>query len=388
MENAKRTLRKGKSWGSTRNRLILLLLFVLIPILAIQAYVYYDTYRDQRASALQSNLELARAVAKSFEMFVHDVLRTEYAIGLAITSTTKMTPGDIIRLLETSSNYPAVRDFTWLNPKGVAMYSNNPTMAGTDFSDRSYVRDVIGGREWAVGELVIGKLFGKPIFGISRGIRDDKGNLLGVVFAAIVPDKLDAQLAIERSRGGAVSIVDRQGMLVYRYPVIDIPWEERNWLKRFPEYADALKGREVTFDTSFAEESRLAGLAPIASIGWVAGSGISEADIIEPILSSLIPKVLLSLAVSLAAFFVALAISRRITNPIMELHTHALALADGKEPAPVQVEDESEFRDLAEAFNTMAEKVQAREMALRHTEKRLRMAQKYGEVGVWGWDIK
>lgn len=368
--------------------MILLLLFVLIPILAIQAYVYYDTYRDQRASALQNNLELARAVAKSFEMFVHDVLRTEHAMGLAITSSAKMTPGDIIRLLETSSNYPAVRDFTWLNPEGVAMYSNNPTIAGTDFSDRSFVRDVIGGRKWAVGELVIGKLFGKPVFGISRGIRDDKGNLLGVVFAAIVPQKLDTQLAVERGKGGAISIVDHQGILVYRYPAIDIPWEERNWLKRFPEYADALRGKEVTFYPSFAQASRLAGLAPIASIGWVAGSGISEANIIAPILSSLIPKALMFLAVSLAAFFIALAISRRITKPMRELHTHALALADGKELAPVKVEDESELRDLAEAFNTMADKVREREMTLRQTEGRLRTAQKYGEVGVWGWNVQ
>ena len=70
---------------SIRKRLILLLLFVLIPVSGIQAYFYYQSFQARRASELQANLEIARAIGKTFERFVKDVLHQELAIGLALT---------------------------------------------------------------------------------------------------------------------------------------------------------------------------------------------------------------------------------------------------------------------------------------------------------------
>ena len=166
----------------------MLLLFILIPVLAIQAYMYYDSYQDRRASELQANLEIARAVARTFESFVQDVLHHELVIGLAITSSQPMTSKDITRLLVSSQDYVAVRDFTWMNPTGDAVYSGNPAVIGRNYSDRSYFREIVNGREWTVSELVISRATGKPVFGISRGIRDEKGTLLGVVVAMIIPD--------------------------------------------------------------------------------------------------------------------------------------------------------------------------------------------------------
>jgi len=373
-----------------QNWLTVLLILILLPLFVLQGYRYYDHYQKKQEEALQANLEMARSVAKSFESFVQDVLRQELAIGLAITSSTKMTSDDIIRLLETSGNYPAVRDFTWLNPEGMAIYSNNPSLVGTDFTDRSFVRDVFSGRDWVVGELVIGKLFGKPIFGISRGIRDDKGNLLGVIFAAIYPDKLDQQLAIERSKGGAISIVDQQGMLVYRYPAIDTPWEERNWLKQYPEYEEVLKGKEIskTFFASYEGKERLASIVPISSIGWAAGAGIRKEDVTSPIIQSLVRDAVLFLSVSLIAVLIASVLSRKITNPIGALRNYASSLGEGKAPKKVNGEIVLELQDLAESFDNMAAKVRSRETDLKEIEDRLRTAQKYGEVGVWTWDVR
>ena len=104
-----------KRGRSIQSRLIVFLLLILIPVLAIQAYMYYDSYQTRRASELQANLEIARAVANTFQSFVEDVLHHELVIGLAITSSQPMTPRDITRLLTSSQGYEAVRDFTWMN---------------------------------------------------------------------------------------------------------------------------------------------------------------------------------------------------------------------------------------------------------------------------------
>ena len=350
----------------------MLLLLILIPVVAIQAYIYYDDYQARRALEFQANLEVARAIAKTFESFVQDVIHHELLIGLAITSPQPMASEDITRLLISSTGYAAVRDFTWLNPKGDAVYSGNPAVVGNSYSERSFFRDVANGREWTVGELVISKATGKPVFGISRGIRDEKGTLLGVVVAIIIPENLDVRLAVERGKGGGHALVDSKGMLVYRYPAINSTWEERNWLKQYPEYEDVFKGQEVTKTVyaAFENDNRLVSFTPVSSIGWAATAGKSEGEVMQPILISMAKSALLFLSVSFAAFFIALAVSRKITRPVTELSAHALALGHGERPRQINLDDILEFQNLAEAFNVMAEKVQARETALRESEKR------------------
>jgi PAS domain S-box-containing protein len=361
------TARAVKKGRSIQQRLIVLLLSVLIPVLAIQAYIYYDTYQDLRAAAFQSNLEVARALAKAFDSFAQDVIHQELAIGLAITASQPLAPDDIRRILDTSRDYDAIREFTWLNAKGVAVYSSNPRIIGMVYSDRAFFQEVAGGREWIVGELIKAQKTGGPIFHISRAIRDGKGKLLGVVTAAVVPEKLDFRLAVPRSAGGGHALVDNKGMMVYRYPEIHTTWEERYWLKDYPQFGDALRGREVTATVyaPFEGKNRMVGFVPVSSIGWAASAGKREEDVIGPILGSIAKSALLFLSVSLAAFLVALAVSRKITGPVKALQAHARSLGQGAEPEPVEIDRVSEFEDLAEAFHIMAGEVQARETALR-----------------------
>ena len=77
-----------------------------------------------------------------------------------MTSSHPMTSRDITRLLDTSRGF-AVRDFTWMNPKGDAVYSSNPAMIGRNYGDRSYFCEVVNGREWMVSELIIAKTTGE-----------------------------------------------------------------------------------------------------------------------------------------------------------------------------------------------------------------------------------
>lgn len=353
---------------SIQTRLVLLLLSVLIPILAIQAYVYYDSYRVRRASEIQANMENARALAKNMESFVKDVVHQELVIGLAITSSQRKSSQDISRLLDTVHDYEdAIRDFTWMNPEGVAVYSSNPAMVGNRYGDRGYFRKIVEGRAWTVGELVLARTTGKPVFGISRGIRDERGTLLGVVVATAVPEKLEARLAVERGPGGAHAIVDGKGMLVYRHPAIHLAWEERNQLALYPEYGQVLGGKEMTTTVHdpYEGKSRLVSLSPVPSIGWVAMAGVTEEEVMMPVLGSIGGNALLFLTVSFAAFLIALSVSRKITKPVADLSAHALLLKAGKEPGPIRSSDVSELRDLAGSFNAMAEKVKERETVLR-----------------------
>ncbi len=74
-------------WKSIQGNLIfLLLLLLLIPTILIQAYIYHERFQTRRAKELEANLEVARATARSFEIFLRDVVRSELVIGLALTT--------------------------------------------------------------------------------------------------------------------------------------------------------------------------------------------------------------------------------------------------------------------------------------------------------------
>jgi hypothetical protein len=142
-------------------------------------------------------------------------------------------------------------------------------------------------------------------------------------------------------------------MLVYRYPAINPTWEERNWLKQYPEYEEVFKGHEIetTVYAAYEKKNRLVSFTPVSSIGWVATAGKREEDVVRPILISMAQSALLFLSVSFAAFFIALALSRKIAISVAELGAHALALGRGEKPEKVTINHVSEFQALAEAFN-------------------------------------
>ncbi|MEN6438441.1 MAG: PAS domain S-box protein [Syntrophobacter sp.] len=365
----------GRFRHQFQGKLIILLVILLLPNLAIQTYLYLDRFEELRAEAFQENLEIARAVAKTFQTFVQDALHQELTIGLAITSSVPMTPEDITRLLKESNiDHASIRDFSWTNPEGTFVYSSNPAMIGANNSDRSYFRDIVSGREWTVGELVLARTTGQPVFGISRGIRDGSGTLLGVVVATILPEQVESLFSIDRGKDGALSIIDNKGMLVCRYPALELKWDERNWAERYPEITKVFQGKELslTMASAFGAKDRLVAVTPAGTLGWAVAAERSQAEVMAGVRASLLRQTALYLVVTFLAFALALVFSRSLSNSVRKLRQHALALGRGETGELSITANIAEIADLADAFNTMAEKVKTRELTLRLSEERLR----------------
>ena len=380
-----------RRWKSIQSRLILLLLLVLIPVLGIQAYLYYTLFQARRASELQANLEIARAVGKTFERFVKDVLHQELAIGLALTSSQELSPEHRDRiLLRSHADNPGIWHFFWSSPSGVVLSATGSQFIGMRLDDRDYFKQIVAGQDYVISDLLLSRTTGKPSFTISRGIRNEKGVLLGIIIAGILPERLDEELGVKRFTGGGLALVDRKGMLVYRYPAIEATWEERNWLKQYPEFEDVFKGKEVaaTVYAPFEGKKRLVGFTPVSSIGWAATAGTREEEVTGPIWAAIGRSAILFGSVLLAAFLLAIVFSRKIANPVEALRRHALALGAGEEREQVPVQSIAEFKDLADTFNVMAENVRMREAALRESEERLRLAQQAARVGTFEWNLQ
>jgi len=353
---------KRRFWKSIQGQLILLLLVLLIPTLLVQAHVFNEWYKTEREAELQANLQIARAVAKNFESFAEDVLHHEYALGIALTLS--QPPSDEQRryIEENFAERRKLFNLLWVSPDGVVLISHLREVEGQSISDRKHFQNIVAGRDWAVSDLVSSISTGEPIISLARGIRDKQGRLLGVVVASILSERLDEVLAIERPKGGGHALVDSKGMLVYRYPWINATWEERNWLKDYPDLKETLAGKEVvqTVYAPYEGKNRLVAFAPVPSIGWVATAGRTEEIAMAAVVSQLFPQAVLLFAIALAAFGAALLCSRFIANPVKRLQEYAMALGRGQN-ITLDLTGPLELKELGGSFKEMVQALKFRE---------------------------
>ncbi len=343
---------------STTGRLFLLLCAVLAPILLIQTYFYWDRFQTRRDQELQTNLELARAVSKAFETFVGDILNQELSIGIAAMAP--LLPHDLKRLLSKSAKFNgSVREFSWVGPDGVVLASSNPGSLGVDISQRTYFRTIAAGHESWLSNLIRPESDDNPFFTISRGVRNDQGSLLGVVVAVVAPETLHRMLGIERPHEGAISLIDRNGVLVFRYPYINLSWEQREWGSAMPSLKQALEGRELATVTNRPDGLGTIMLAsvPVDSLGWAANAERLEARAIRPIYSALLRDAQLFSLVVLCSMILALLVARTIGTPVQRLKKHALALAHGRDGSCVKTSGPTEIRELHAALHYMSEEL-------------------------------
>jgi len=347
---------------------------MLLPILVIEAYFYYHRFTTRRSEEFQANLELGRAVAVAFDGLVQDVLREELSMAKAATASPPLSHEELVQLLrQRAESDSTVSRFSWVGPKGRILVSSNPSLAGIDLSDREYFREIAAGREWVVSNLVLSKATGEQVFTISRGVRNGKGNFLGMLSATCYPKGLEKILAIERAKGASVDLIDRNGINVASYPPIDHTPNRQNWLRRYPQIETVLRGREIaaTIVSERTGKKQLAGFVPVLSTGWVVAASHLQDDAMGEFTWDLWTESALFGLVALAAFVTALVISRRTVASISGLRDRALALGRGEMKTPEGIFGPSEIMELADTLGKMAEEIRKREEDLRHLNQTL-----------------
>ena len=356
-----------------QGKLILILCVLIIPTILIQVYVYHDRFETRRAQELQTNLEMARAVAKTFGIFVKETLHQELAIGLALASKDLSLADKDGILNAVKAEDHALWELFWVNTEGLIIAATGSHFIGIDLADRAYFRQIVSGEEWVISDLLLSRISNLPTFTLSRGIRDGRGELLGILVAAILPERLNAVLGIERSKDAGIAILDCKGMLVYRHPARDFTWEQRKWIDRNPMIAEALHSKEIvgTVVSQF-DENRLVSLSPIPLCGWVGSASQVESTAMAAIHAALLPQATAFLLITLAVLGIALVSSRRISASIEKLRDHALALGRGETPIPVGLSGTVELDDLGRAFTKMSEEIQSRENERKQAEESLR----------------
>lgn len=343
--------------GGVRSALLLLILAVLVPLVALQATIYYGSLEVRREQELRANLELARVVAAAFDLFVDDIHRHQLALGMALVPIEPAQIDRAERLLAASSHqYAAIQRFSLVDPGGRVIASSDPEAVGEEVGSQPYFQQILQRVDRVAGDLLADRSGSATGLVAARAIRDEAGTLQGVMVALIDPRRLGEELRLDRLGEGAICITDGRGRTVYRYSTGEGAGEQACWTEVPFDVARVLGGSEfagVGVPTADGTK-RMVAAVPIRSVGWIASASRPEAEAVTPVLVGLRRESGLLLLVVATAVLAALAIGRTLTAPMGRLREHALAIGRGELDRRVRAGGPRALEQLADAFNRMA----------------------------------
>ncbi|MEN6441688.1 MAG: ATP-binding protein [Syntrophobacter sp.] len=349
---------------SIRSRIVLLLIGTLLFFALLQGVFLYNLFRDQEKAAARAELQTARFAANSFNEHVEQISRLAHSIGTAL-SMPEWSPLQIQSILDKSSAAcPSVYSLAWVDAEGLVLASSLPGITGADLSETEWFRAISRGRDLFLSNIFNSGVTGEPVIGLARGIRDDKGRLLGVVLASVLPDELSKTLAFDKTAGAVVVILDRTGKTV-AWPSGHKPAsDELEKLAKSPPVLMGLRGDELvdTFDPGTDGKNKLIALTPVFSSGFLSCSIRAREDIRGPIIRGIIEHTVILLVFAAAMIIFAFGVSRTVAAPIEELRNRIASLANGRKNQPLIVPGPPEIVDLTESFNQMAEEIHLREV--------------------------
>ncbi|MCE5185683.1 MAG: hypothetical protein LLF76_06110 [Planctomycetaceae bacterium] len=347
-----RELLAGLMPEGIRQRLFLLITLVLVPLVLLLAWIYYQSFYVRRDTEFRTQLENAEFVAANLKTYVESIHKQSFITGQAIINMDVYTREKAENLLvKATDQYEGIRNMSWVSVDGTVLASS-VGLAGESLSYRSYFQKAIKSRNWAVGDLTqTGTVTLTPTVALATAIEDNQGFLRGLVVTAIEPRLMSEAISVKNATPDTIYVVfDSKGVVVFSCPEIPMNWAQRTgWIKGDRLLRETLRTNQSQMGPTWLdlidEEDRLSARAPIPELGWVAGAGRSARLVFHLIWRNLLWDSIVAACVIAAAFALAYLFSRTISVPILRLQAETLKMGHGQiirrtEPyAPYEVQN-------------------------------------------------
>jgi two-component sensor histidine kinase len=266
-----------------KKRLLAVAATALLPAMAMLAYNEVANRRQRTAELHQQAAQAGQQASSEIDRLI-DGVRSLLIASAAIPSVTSMDgPACQEALRHVAAGVPSIRTIVVVGLDGKLVCDSIASPQGTDLSDRVYVKEALATNELAVGEYTVSRLTGAAILPVGMPIRAN-GKVVGVIATGIRLDWLGERIR-ERgmSPGGALTIADRNGVIISRQP-----FPERFVGKRIPdEFQRLVRAPEPgTLEvTSQDGEVRIIGYRPVSlpSHPLYVSAGMSRDEALAPV---------------------------------------------------------------------------------------------------------
>lgn len=334
-------------------KLKLVIFFVLVavlPLLAGGIWTAVGVRNHLFMNIHTQNNMLAHQLSDGTDQLIRD--RVNLVKTLAhMPQVIKMDPAELKPLLKSiKEKNPDIDAVGIMNSTGTQIARSDETKL-LDLKDRSYYKDVVAGKDFAVSEVLISKSNQKPICVVSAPIKEN-GSIKGIIHLSLTLDSLGELIeSTKAGKSGYSFIADSKGRVI-AHPNKQYIVDQKD-LSPLAPVQSGLEGK--TGFVGFSDEGKtwLASYARTPFLGWIA---VTQQDQNEALAeaNSMVRNTLVVLF--LGALFAALAgvfLSNRVVKPIISLKDDVLNMADGDLTRLVHIKSNDEIGQLAQSVVKM-----------------------------------
>jgi len=354
------------------SRLLVLLTAALLPATGIQMYNEFDLRRARQVEIQNHALSLAKLAAAEQQQLVEGIREVLIAMSEVPAIKTKNRDACDAYLLSIRKRFPAFITFLVTDLRGLSFCDTNPDHRPISIAGRKYYATILQTRTFTVGEFSEGLSTGRRVLQFALPFYATDGRMDGFIVAGLRVAWL-AEYVAQRGapRGTALSIADRNGVYLARYP------DSRRFVgSRMPGRKNFGAGSSGVVDAVDIDGvERIEGYTSLDddSGAMIISVGLDKNQAFDQIqLRTEHEVVLIIVSMLLVMILTWLGARRFIQGPVSQLVSAANEWSLGKYDRRVDIRDKSDISRVAEAFNSMAE-------ALDHRERELLRAKEQAE---------
>jgi PAS domain S-box-containing protein len=360
-----------------RTRLVLLILLLVVPAFGLIVYSYLEQRRIEKERVREGAMGISQLAAAHEENFIKNtrqLLATISEIHFLVLSTNR--PFCETHLFNLRKLLPDYLNFGLIETNGILFCAAEPIESAIYLGDRAYFRRVLETKKFATGNFMVGRVTKQPGLNFGYPVFDERGGLARVFYASLKISRLsEAVKDIPIPTGGTLTILDRNGVVLARYPDAE-KWVGKN-LTNAPVIQKILAGRERVFEMPGIDHVRRLHAVTVISDNTSASLfvsvgipvAVSFADANAALVRNLIVLGLVALTILIIARFYA---RRFVLQPINALDRATKRLAHGDLDARVGlIHGPTELLELGRAFDEMAERSQKRQREIESANERI-----------------
>ncbi len=381
--------------ATLRLRLVLLMLAAILPLFALSLVTSVLT-TEAAIKRATGNLQAAAALVASNQQ---QMAETAKQVLTAVASSPDVIEGNVARcssyLAHLNRLYTIYANLGIIGVDGYTLCHGFDNSKTTFLGDRSYFRDAVASRGFVSGEYIFGRLSGKHIFGFALPTLDANGRVNQVAYVVLDLAAMSASIAdIRLPPTGRVAIMDRHGTVLAAKPPVSggigsklpspIAMDAMMTMSAGVREGLDASGRERIF--AFQPSGRAADSPFFVVVSMERAEIIALAHRERDI-------ELLALAgvAFLGAAFAWILGGRMIVRPTAEILQATQRVGEGQLSARIPLQrlgPTSEFTDIADGINRMADALAQREAELKselvksqRAQRKLVDAQRMGRIG-------
>lgn len=369
--------------SSLRFRLILLVLFAVFPALGMILYTDFEERKKESARVRQEALSFTTIVSKSQAQSIEGVRQLLVALS-KLPQVRSSNSLDCSRFLtDLRDEYPLYANLGVVELDGQVRCSAVSFNKSINLSDLIWFQRALKNSYFSVGDYQIGRITGKPSINFSYPIRDERGRVEAIVYAALDLTWFNQlTTAANLSPDAAFTIIDGKGTILARYP------NPETWVGKEAPEAPIVKTilrqqKEGTVEARGLDGVlRLYAFAPLSgvpegsniyvSVGIPRAIAYAEAD--QRLMYNLIWFGLISAASLIAAW---MGTDLFVLRQVKTLLKATQQLTDGNLNVRTGLPyNHGELSQLAQGFDTMATSLQQSQETLQQSQQALQQREK------------